>query len=91
MRKIVKKIAFPFLHRWYQLKTKSISIYSRYGLKISVLPGVFHPGVFLSTNLIISYLKTRELDGKFFLELGAGSGLISLFAAKSGAKVTATD
>ena len=32
-----------------------------------------------------------SLKGKKFLEPGAGSGLISIYAAKKGARVTATD
>ena len=35
--------------------------------------------------------KKLPLHGKIFLELGAGNGLISIYAAKKGAKVTATD
>lgn len=91
MRKILKKIAFPILNKWYQAKTKKVSKYSKHGLNLEIQPGVFHPGVFLSTNIFIDFLKTRELSQKKVLELGAGSGMISLFAAKNGAIVTSTD
>src|SRR5688572_11569219 len=39
----------------------------------------------------MQYINNFTLQGIKFLELGAGSGLISIFAAKNGAKVTATD
>ncbi len=61
------------------------------GTPIIVLPGVFHPRFFFSTKLLLKLLKKENLQNKNFLELGAGSGLISVMAAKSGAVVTATD
>jgi len=91
MRKLIKKIAFPLLNKWYQAKTKKSSNYSKEGIEITIYPGVFHPGVFLSTNIFIDFLKNTNLSGLSFLELGAGSGMISFYAANQGAIVTATD
>ena len=61
------------------------------GLRIEITPGVFHPGFFFSTRLLLSYLKSLPLENKSLLELGAGSGLISIWAAKHKARVTASD
>src|SRR6185436_6799030 len=44
-----------------------------------------------STHMLLKYLKKLPLEKKLFLELGCGSGLISIYAAKKGAMVTATD
>lgn len=64
----------------------------RYGpINILVKAGVFHPGLFFSTKLLLKNISTFEFPGKKFLELGAGSGLISIFAAQRGARVTASD
>ena len=64
----------------------------RYGdLRLTIPKGVFHPGFFRSTKILLKYLEGLPLAGKRFLELGAGNGLISLAAAKRGAIVTATD
>lgn len=52
---------------------------------------MFHPGFFRSTRILLQYINSLPVAGKHFLELGAGSGLISFAAAKSGAVVTATD
>ncbi|MCT4580642.1 MAG: methyltransferase [Flavobacteriales bacterium] len=91
MRKLIKKIAFPFLNIWYQKKTSKVNYYTKHGIRLKINPGVFHPGIFLSTNLFIHFINQLKLQGKNFLELGAGSGMISFFAAKSGANVTASD
>ena len=65
--------------------------YSYKGIKIQVNTGVFHPGLFYSTKIFVNFLEDMNLEGLKFLELGAGTGLISLFAAKKGAIVTSSD
>jgi release factor glutamine methyltransferase len=72
----------------YLSKTKN---YQYNGIKLIIPPEVFHPGFFFSTKLLLKYLDQYPLKGKTFLELGAGSGLIAISAAKKGAEVTATD
>lgn len=57
-----------------------------------VWPGVFHPGFFYSSTFLLDYLTEHtKLSGKRFLELGCGSALISIVAAREGAIVTASD
>ncbi len=66
-------------------------MYSYGKIRLEIAPQVFHPGFFFSTRLLLGYISTLSLQGQRFLELGAGSGLISIHAAKEGAIVTATD
>ena len=66
-------------------------IYTYEGIRLEIAPEVFHPGFFFRTKLLFQYIKKIPLQGKIFLELGCGSGLISIMAAKQGAVVTATD
>lgn len=91
MRKHLKHalsfILVPFT-RWYLRKDRHVEFD---GIKILVRSGVFHPGLFYSTKFLLTYLSTQDLKGKKFLELGSGSGLISIFAAKRLAIVTASD
>jgi release factor glutamine methyltransferase len=61
------------------------------GLNITIEPGVFHPGLFQSTLALIEVMGRETLAEKKFLEVGCGSGLISVWAAKQGASVTAID
>lgn len=91
MRRILKRLLFPILSRWYQRANSKTSVYRKHGLELKLLPGVFHPGLFLSTGILIDFIKRGNLAGKQLLELGAGSGLISFFAQQKGAQVTATD
>jgi release factor glutamine methyltransferase len=84
---IVGKTYKPLLVK-YLAKTR---IYHYGDIMLEIPPEVFHPRFFFSTKLLLSYLGGMKLEGKSFLELGAGSGLISVWATKQGAKVTATD
>ena len=91
MRKIFKRIVSPFLvplTRWYLRKERKF-VYN--DITTQIFPGVFHPGFFHSTKFILSYLKDQDLAGKSFLELGCGSGLVSIVAAKAGSNVTSSD
>ncbi len=60
-------------------------------LKLTIAPGVFHPGFFFSTQFLLDYLKRIDVQGLRLLELGAGSGLIALSMAGAGAQVLASD
>jgi release factor glutamine methyltransferase len=61
------------------------------GLPLEVLPGVFHPRYFGSSAILARFVDSLPLRGKSFLEVGCGSGVVSLCAARRGALVTAVD
>lgn len=90
-RPFIKRILTPVLQpvaRWYFSKERKF----RYkDLKIKVYPGVFHPGFFFSTKILLEYLQKQDMEGKSFLEPGAGTGVLSVLAAKMGAEAWATD
>jgi release factor glutamine methyltransferase len=65
--------------------------YTYEDIKVDIDPGVFHPGLFYSTKYLIEYLQKQNITSKNFLELGCGSGLISITAAKKGANSFASD
>jgi release factor glutamine methyltransferase len=58
---------------------------------VIVHPEVFPPHLTLSTKIILDFLAPLELIDKRLLELGCGSGIISLYARQKGAIVTASD
>ena len=91
MKKVFKYIVGrtykPFLVK-YLAKTR---VYRYRNIVLEIPPEVFHPRFFFSTRLLLNYVNGLDLVQKSFLELGAGSGLISIYASKKAAIVTATD
>jgi release factor glutamine methyltransferase len=71
------------------LKSERTASYD--GFKLLVKKGVFHPLLFFSTKIFYGFIEGLNLNGKNFLEIGSGSGLLSLLALKKGAHVTAVD
>ena len=91
LRKFFKQSVSFFLIpiiRWYLRKERQ---YQYKGILVNVLPGIFHPGLFPSTGFLLHHIENQNLKGKTLLELGCGTGLISVIAAKQGAVVTACD
>jgi release factor glutamine methyltransferase len=91
MRGLVKYIigtTYKPLLTKYLSKTRT---YSYKGIHLQIPPQVFHPGFFFSTKLLLRYISKDHLNDRTFLELGAGSGLLGVYAAKRGAVVVATD
>ncbi|MEP7236595.1 MAG: class I SAM-dependent methyltransferase [Ferruginibacter sp.] len=87
IKHIVANTYKPLLAR-YLAKTR---VYRYENLQLKIAPEVFHPGFFFSTRLLLQYISKLPLQKKEFMELGCGSGLISIVAAKKSACVTATD
>lgn len=85
------RLFHPFLRRLVRYYLKKPRKYRFENLNLIIYPSVFHPGLFYSTQYLISFISQLDLTGKRLLELGAGSGLISMVCAKKEAMVTATD
>jgi release factor glutamine methyltransferase len=77
----------PFLHL-YLRRDRKIRFK---GFRLQVLKGVFHPALFFSSSYLYDFIGKLPLKGKSFLEIGCGSGLLSMLAFKQGAGVTAVD
>ena len=61
------------------------------GFDLVVLKGVFHPSLFFSTTYFFTFIAKLDLQDRNFLEVGSGSGVLSLLAQSKGAHVTAVD
>ena len=91
MRNIIKYFVgtiYKTLLERYLSKTRH---YKYKGINLIIPPEVFHPAFFFTSKLLFRYVSSLPLIGKTFLELGAGSGMIAIYAAKQNARVTAID
>lgn len=87
---VLRPIA-PILKRLANVYTRKEREFSYNNITVKVLPGVFHPGLFFSSKMLLNFVDTLNLESKTFLELGAGTGIISILAKKKGAAVYASD
>src|SRR5262249_35045369 len=60
-------------------------------LDLEVFPGVFHPKYFGSSSILANFISSLPLEGKSFLDVGCGSGVVALCAARAGADATGVD
>ena len=77
--------------RWVKFYTRKRRSFVYRDLRLEIPRGVFHPGFYRSTLVFAEWLLQQDLRDKKVLELGSGSGLLSIIAAKAGAVVTAVD
>ena len=61
------------------------------GLRLAIYPGVFHPKLFLTSEFFARFLSTIDLEGKQVADVGTGTGILALAAAREGAKSVALD
>ncbi len=77
----------PFL-KWYLKKERSTHLR---GFELLIKPGVFHPKYFFSSLYLFDFVSQLNLVGRSFLEIGSGSGFISLLAHQKKAIVSCAD
>ncbi len=62
-----------------------------FDLNLVVDPGVLHPAHFKSSRVLTSHLMGLSLRGLNIADIGTGSGILAMVAARAGAVVTASD
>lgn len=60
-------------------------------LHLHIPVGVFHPSLFFSTKTMAKWLLTKPLKNKKVLEIGCGSGALSIITAQQGGQVFCCD
>jgi release factor glutamine methyltransferase len=61
------------------------------GFRLAIYPTVFHPKLFLTSEFFARFLSTIDLEGKHLADVGTGTGILALAAARGGAKAVALD
>jgi release factor glutamine methyltransferase len=80
-RKLVHLCSYHFI-----LKRDRTSSTRVAGLDLTILPSVFHPKIFVTSGFFAHFLQSLDLTGKSVVEVGTGSGVLALSAAKAGAR-----
>src|SRR5262245_13474976 len=88
----LRRVLQPVVLKYWLNQRSSRTVTTRVeGFDLQIFPGVFHPKYFGSSSILARFVSRLSLTGKSFLEVGCGSGVVALCAAKAGADVTAVD
>jgi methylase of polypeptide subunit release factors len=87
----VRRVAYRVWHRRVRATFERPDACTLFGLDLVIAPGVLHPRHFASSRLMARYLMSLDLRGRIVADVGTGSGLLGLLAARAGGVVTATD
>jgi release factor glutamine methyltransferase len=73
--------------------TRRSTWYTKVGrMHLSVLPTVFHPRYFISSERFANFIAELDLRGKRVIDVGTGTGILAIAAAHAGSEsVIATD
>ena len=89
---MIRKLTQPLLFRfWLKRGTRLPSTFRIGWTDLRIDPGVFHPKYFGSSLIFARFVESLDLRSRRFLDMGTGSGIIGLFAARGGAEVTSVD
>lgn len=86
-RIIVESLSHPV----YKLYSGALRKWSYDSLDVLVMPGIFHPGWFVTSAMLLDKLECLNVEGKAILEMGCGTGTLACRAASLGAIAHASD
>ena len=92
IRRLFRRAFFLIAYNFYlKRKISKKSVTKAFGFSLIIPPSVFHPNLYFSTRFFGNYIQKMDLAGKAVLEIGCGSGVLSLLAASRGASVSSVD
>ena len=80
LRRAIHLLSYHFI-----LKRRRTTVARVAGFRLTVRPTVFHPRYFLTSEFFANFLSDIDLIGKRVADVGTGSGILALAAARAGA------
>jgi methylase of polypeptide subunit release factors len=74
-----------FLAYHFLLRRPWTTVSRAAGFRLKVRPTVFHPGWFVTSKFFAGFISGLDLAGKRVADVGTGSGILALAAARAGA------
>jgi release factor glutamine methyltransferase len=87
-RQLFSFVAYRF---WVKPRSRRTVETELLGFQMVVPPTVFHPRYFFTSKFMGEFLERQDFEGERLLDIGCGSGFLSLVAASRGATVTSLD
>jgi release factor glutamine methyltransferase len=80
LRKAIHFFSYHFIFEWRRKRVVRAA-----GFRLVVQPTVFHPRWFLTSEFFADFIGRLDLAGKRVADVGTGSGILALAAARAGA------
>ena len=80
LRTVIHRLCYHFV-----LKRDRTTVTRAAGFRLTVRPTVFHPGYFITSEFFAGFIGRQDWSGKRVADVGTGSGILALAAARAGA------
>lgn len=80
LRTVIHRLSYYFVYNRSRTRTARAA-----GLRLTVRPTVFHPRWFITSEYFAAFIGKLDLEGKRVADVGTGSGILALAAARAGA------